>query len=108
MAKDAMEVEEVAKVMPKIKACDDPEAEGAFQRLSLLRFRMTRYASFKFVAHQYDSVQYATRRFTQCRQPGGLHSFFKLSLQECFGSKLLLRRQEHAAAFFLFMIMSFT
>jgi hypothetical protein len=30
-------------VMPKIKACDDPEAEGAFQRLSLLRFRMTRY-----------------------------------------------------------------
>lgn len=83
MAKDAMEVEVVAKVMPKIKACDDPEAEGAFQRLSLLRFRMTRYASFKFVAHQYDSVQYATRRFTQCRQPRGLHSFFKLSLQEC-------------------------
>jgi hypothetical protein len=51
MAKDSMEVEEVAKVMPKIKACDDPEAEGAFQRLSLLRYRMTRY-SCKFVAHQ--------------------------------------------------------
>ena len=68
MAKDSMEVEEVAKVMPKIKACDDPEAEGAFQRLSLLRFRMTRY-SCKFGAHQYDSVQYATRRFTKCRQP---------------------------------------
>ena len=79
MAKDAMEVEEVAKVMPKIKACDDPEAEGAFQRLSLLRFRMTRYAVCKFLAHPYDSAQYATRRFTQCRPLGGLHSFFKLS-----------------------------
>ncbi len=40
--KDAMEVEEEGKVLPKIKADDDPENEGAYMRLSLLRFRLTR------------------------------------------------------------------
>lgn len=37
-----MEVEDAEKVIPKIKADDDPENEGAYMRLSLLRFRMTR------------------------------------------------------------------
>lgn len=40
--KDAMEVEEEGKVLPKIKADDDPDNEGAYMRLSLLRFRLTR------------------------------------------------------------------
>lgn len=43
--KDAMEVEEAEKVLPKIKADDDPDNEGAYMRLALLRFRLTRCAA---------------------------------------------------------------
>ena len=40
MPGDAMDIEPLP--LPKIKADDDPENEGAFMRLSLLRFRLTR------------------------------------------------------------------
>jgi hypothetical protein len=43
MPGDAMEVEDAEKVVAKIKSDDDPENEGAYMRLSLLRFRMTRF-----------------------------------------------------------------
>jgi len=39
---DSMDVELPVNTLKKIKADDDPESEGAFMRLSLLRFRMTR------------------------------------------------------------------
>lgn len=39
---DSMDVELPETKLVKIKADDDPESEGAFMRLSLLRFRMTR------------------------------------------------------------------
>ena len=38
--KDAMDVEVPSSAIPKIKSDDDPENEGAFMRLSLLRFRL--------------------------------------------------------------------
>ena len=40
--KDSMDVDLAEKAIPKIKADDDPDNEGAFMRLSFLRFRMNR------------------------------------------------------------------